>query len=235
MRATKEVQLAAQQVDTENRLLRWLLKTRFGVNAGQISKFLSGLNCPIDSYMQSSAPSVDGIDMSRVSGESASSLTSTMKPAKVVRQRATQVSPCSAPMSSREERQQGVGIGSESPGYQFTSPITSLAGIGALQSGQATSQIHPSNRGPQRTLQTPPTQFRIHEDQYGTELDHCCATSDKASDSCAGETPCEEAARIIESLRGQNTHSDVWSELGCGTNQSCRVKNLSVFELMDME
>lgn len=248
VRATKEVQLAAQQVDKENQLLRWLLKTQFGVNAGQISKVLSELNYPTDFCMQSSVRLEGGADMSRVSGEPVSSLISTTKPGEVVRPRATQGSPFPTPMSSREERQQGVGIGPESPEYQFKSPITPLAGIDALQSAQATSHVHLFNHGLWTTLQTPPSQSRTHEGRNETELDHSChlqpvdqhlrdscATSEKATDSWAGETPCEEAARIIASLRGQNTQSDVWSELGCGTSQSCRVKNLSVFELMDMQ
>ncbi|KAJ4502320.1 hypothetical protein HRR78_008547 [Exophiala dermatitidis] len=124
VRATKEVQLAAQQVDKENQLLRWLLKTQFGVNAGQISKFLSELNYPTDFCMQSSVRLEGGADMSRVSGEPVSSLISTTKPGEVVMPRATQGSPFPTPMSSREERQQGVGIGPESPEYQFKSPIT---------------------------------------------------------------------------------------------------------------
>jgi len=50
-----------------------------------------------------------------------------------------------------------------------------------------------------------------------------------------GETSCEEAANIIASLRGNGPDEDVWSELGCSSKQSCRVKTISVFELMDKE
>ena len=60
-------------------------------------------------------------------------------------------------------------------------------------------------------------------------------SSKQTQTTYAGETSCEEAASIIASLRGHHNDApdEVWSELGCGSRQSCRVKNLSVFELMD--
>lgn len=46
-------------------------------------------------------------------------------------------------------------------------------------------------------------------------------------------TSCESAARIIASLRGIGDTHDLRSELGCGTEANCMVKNLSLFEMLD--
>ena len=46
-------------------------------------------------------------------------------------------------------------------------------------------------------------------------------------------TSCESAARIIASLRGNSDTHDLRSELGCGTEANCMVKNLSLFEMLD--
>jgi hypothetical protein len=62
-----------------------------------------------------------------------------------------------------------------------------------------------------------------------------CATAEERTDTHAEETSCDEAARIIARLRGHDTTDEVWNELGCGTKQNCRVRNLAVFELIDRE
>ncbi|KAJ5890724.1 uncharacterized protein N7473_006952 [Penicillium subrubescens] len=46
-------------------------------------------------------------------------------------------------------------------------------------------------------------------------------------------TSCESAARIIASLRGYSDTNDLRSELGCGVEANCMVKNLSLFEMLD--
>ena len=45
-------------------------------------------------------------------------------------------------------------------------------------------------------------------------------------------TSCESAARIIASLRGYSDTHDLRSELGCGGEASCMVKNLNIFEML---
>ncbi|KAI9893417.1 MAG: hypothetical protein M1814_006714 [Vezdaea aestivalis] len=49
----------------------------------------------------------------------------------------------------------------------------------------------------------------------------------------AGDKSCEEAARIIASLRGTNASEDILRELGCSSDRSCAIKPLSIFELVD--
>jgi hypothetical protein len=46
-------------------------------------------------------------------------------------------------------------------------------------------------------------------------------------------TSCESAARIIASLRGYSDTHELRSELGCGAEANCMVKNLSLFEMLD--
>ena len=48
-------------------------------------------------------------------------------------------------------------------------------------------------------------------------------------------TPCEEAAQIIASMRGHEDADAVWSELGCSSETRCTVKNMTIFQLGDVE
>lgn len=47
------------------------------------------------------------------------------------------------------------------------------------------------------------------------------------------ESTCEAAANIIASMRGHGDTEKVLAELGCSPNQSCTVKNITIFELLD--
>lgn len=47
------------------------------------------------------------------------------------------------------------------------------------------------------------------------------------------ETTCEAAASIIAGMRGHDDTEKVLAELGCTSNQSCAVKNMTIFELTD--
>ncbi|KAJ5389378.1 uncharacterized protein N7496_000446 [Penicillium cataractarum] len=46
-------------------------------------------------------------------------------------------------------------------------------------------------------------------------------------------TSCESAARIIADLRGYSDTHELRSELGCGAEADCMVKNLNLFEMFD--
>lgn len=48
-------------------------------------------------------------------------------------------------------------------------------------------------------------------------------------------TPCEEAAQIIASMRGHEDAEAVWPELGCSSDTRCSVKNMTIFQLGDVE
>jgi len=92
---------------------------------------------------------------------------------------------------------------------------------------------------------TPPTQFLTHE---ADETDFTIPSSStrgsctfsilwlplkKATGSWAGDNAGARKPRESCESRGQNTHSDVWSELGLPT-QKPQVKISRFFELMDM-
>jgi hypothetical protein len=49
----------------------------------------------------------------------------------------------------------------------------------------------------------------------------------------ADETSCEDAARIIASMRGHEDPEGVWPELGCSATRSCMVKNITIFQMVD--
>ncbi|GLA79105.1 hypothetical protein AtubIFM55763_001773 [Aspergillus tubingensis] len=46
-------------------------------------------------------------------------------------------------------------------------------------------------------------------------------------------TPCETAAGIISSMRSYPNMQDVRSELGCQSSDSCMVKNMDIFQLLN--
>ncbi|KAM5437030.1 hypothetical protein MferCBS31731_005685 [Microsporum ferrugineum] len=46
-------------------------------------------------------------------------------------------------------------------------------------------------------------------------------------------TPCEEAARIIASMRGDYDEETVRAELGCAPNETCLVSNMNIFQALD--
>lgn len=47
------------------------------------------------------------------------------------------------------------------------------------------------------------------------------------------ESTCEAAANIIASMRGHGDTETVMAELGCSSNRSCTVKNMTIFELLE--
>ena len=48
-------------------------------------------------------------------------------------------------------------------------------------------------------------------------------------------TPCEEAAHIIASMRGHEDADSVKTELGCSSSQKCSIKNMTIFQLGDVD
>ena len=47
------------------------------------------------------------------------------------------------------------------------------------------------------------------------------------------ESTCEAAASIIASMRGHGDTETVMAELGCSSNRTCTVNNMTIFELLD--
>jgi hypothetical protein len=61
----------------------------------------------------------------------------------------------------------------------------------------------------------------------------CRAPEQDAAFKGADETSCEDAARIIASMRGHEDPEGVWPELGCSSTRSCMVKNIAIFSMVD--
>jgi hypothetical protein len=61
----------------------------------------------------------------------------------------------------------------------------------------------------------------------------CHAYEQKTAVKGADETSCEEAARIIASMRGDEDPEGVWPELGCSSTRKCMVKNMAIFQMVD--
>ena len=68
------------------------------------------------------------------------------------------------------------------------------------------------------------------------------ATKEEPADEIEGDAEaansmsCENAASIIAGMRGHNEDEDVVRlRLGCGSNQTCKVKNVQVFQVMEMD
>jgi hypothetical protein len=61
----------------------------------------------------------------------------------------------------------------------------------------------------------------------------CCAYERPGAVRRADETSCEDAARIIASMRGHEHPEMVWPELGCNATRSCMVKNITILQMAD--
>ncbi|EFR02652.1 hypothetical protein MGYG_05649 [Nannizzia gypsea CBS 118893] len=62
---------------------------------------------------------------------------------------------------------------------------------------------------------------------------NCASAPDLASQWIDDMTPCEEAAKIIASMRVEQDEQAVRAELGCGLNATCMVDNMTIFQAMD--
>ncbi|OQV03050.1 hypothetical protein CLAIMM_08148 [Cladophialophora immunda] len=138
--ATKEVQFAAQQVQKENRLLRSLLETQFGVDAYQISKYLFELNNATDINAQKSLQLGNRMGRSGVSEELASNCMLATNPGEAGRARATQDFNFTGPTRAHEEKQ-GVESSPEFPDYGYRSPLTLSTGMDTLQPVQSANSV----------------------------------------------------------------------------------------------
>ncbi|ETI25431.1 hypothetical protein G647_02204 [Cladophialophora carrionii CBS 160.54] len=246
--ATKEVQVAAQRVHNENRLLRWLLETKFGVDAYQINNYLSEVNSTTGIGTQLFHNPGNNVAVPTPAEQLACGPVSTTSPAEAFRARATHDSDIAETTSEPREKK-GSKCSPELSDHERRSPTTSSTSAEAQPPVQVESPTRFSSNQyltPQQT--PPPTGLQQGDHRCETSLGHSscvtlvskdsqgpCVSSKKDTDAHAEETSCEEAARIIASLRGHVTPDEVWNELGCGTTQACRVKNLAVFELMDKE
>ena len=59
----------------------------------------------------------------------------------------------------------------------------------------------------------------------------CCSTTGTSIKAPPDETDCEQAARVIASMRGHEDPESLWPELGCSRDRKCMVKNVRIFQM----
>ncbi|KAJ9493535.1 hypothetical protein LTR99_011167 [Exophiala xenobiotica] len=238
--ATKEVQIAAQQVNCENRLLKWLLEIQFGVSRYHIDKYLQETACHPDACTPRSSRQTNveyiwlGVNAPLPS----------LEPVAETKDDVATPSECD-PVAARSAhaREENAPEPRMLPRF-IRSPSEPVVSTIELE------HVEPHPRILHRRSAGAPGNQSVKDDMAhgsrpGAQLcvpssaSHlipcCCAVSEGVGGPWVGETSCEEAANILANLRGQDAHEDVWHELGCGERRSCGVTNLSIFELMDRE
>lgn len=257
VRATKEVQIAAQRVDNENRLLRLLLRTQFGVSDSQLNEYLAGSICATDVCTHRFHRNVDEDYASTRSKESVSSqifparpeVSSQIfpvRPEEVVSTKESQEPTVIGSVRTDEEPPPVLVAASQSPECEWTSVIPPPPDTDSSQSVHAESHVELPHAVTWMVFEeASPVELEEYDNRHEQEPSYPhhspsnrktaggSSPSETRADAHAGETSCVEAAKIIASLRGCNVDDDMWSELGCRAKQSCRVPNISVFELMD--
>ncbi|KAJ4506740.1 hypothetical protein HRR83_003036 [Exophiala dermatitidis] len=246
--ATKEVQIAAQQVDCENRLLKRLLEIQFGVSRYQIDKYLQETPCHLDACTPRSSQQTNVEHILPDLNARLPSLESIIETEDVVAATCGYSTIAARLAHTREENASEAGM---LPQRSTESPSGSV--VSTIESGHFEPHPHLLHPG---STDAPGNQTckgnTAYDSRPGAQLSNPSsplsaalllprhyAVSDELSGGgaglCVGETLCEEAANILVKLRGQDNYDEVWRELGCGERQSCRVMNLSIFELMDIE
>lgn len=110
---------------------------------------------------------------------------------------------------------------------------------------QVSSLIQPTRPASGETFPPETTSNRDYlweppsEPQETTSLDcppttDCyCAPTVSVPEDPSLETSCEAAASIIVGMRGHGDEEQARAELGCKTSSSCRVKNTTLFQVLD--
>lgn len=245
LQATREVQAAAQSVNNVNQRLRWLLESRFGVSSSQIENYLQETYFAPDIEIRSHSRQRNKSQMSESPKRLQRTLVLGHDP-NGISQATTCLSQISENSSAADEEslisrrltppagRVPVIVSPRDPNSSQLTPVMPEAFL---------FQHHFTRAGDE----TFPRDQQDHNDRSTRKFNHCLDSAPvnqpqysrnffaERTDAQAGETSCEEAASIIVSLRGNDVHEEVWSELGCTAKQSCRVKTTSVFELLDKD
>jgi hypothetical protein len=214
VKATAEVQAAARKVAEENYLLHSLL-AKHGISTEEIKEHLQG-NRPASLHLDSNA-----VEMATRTGQPQNHNGSQS------RQPFAQAGQAPPRPAAPTTRQIDGGLGLPSPpstGKSLgdnTIPILNVV----------------NNPRPDQTPLSPMGSEPLHSAssfEVPKELPKGChACEQEAASKGADETACEDAARIIASMRGQDDPEQVWPELGCSTTKSCMVKNMTIFQMVD--
>jgi hypothetical protein len=235
--ATTEVQAAARKVAKENALLRSLLVAH-GVSHYAIDDYLRGKH-----YNTDLVPLIAKTPVSAVGAGTLSNVpTSLVNEAEVRAPYSPSSSGCwracqqsiEHPIPSKvfhENKSQGLPhvaeITTTPPGPQMSTccnPSTEVAVPmdPAIGRQAASTSIEQSGKTPQPSPFGPISQPCRH---VGAEMPQGEFKMDD-------ETSCEAAANIIASMRGGDAET-VLAEIGCSPGNTCSVKNMTIFDLLD--
>lgn len=234
LQATKEMQTAARLVLDENRKLRWFLEHHSGISKSQLDLYLSALEQGRESHstileaIQASSDSAVRHQKSKLPHltfqEPAMSSNYFNVAPRENKPREPQISTLTPNTRSLQEeavappsmqtRNCEVQISNSN---SKTTPVRISAASGLQQGHMNSRSFDGGDSSPADGVQEPPR-------AQGTS-----STSTEGK----GDRSCEEAAMIIVSLRGGEMSDDIFGELGCSSDKSCAVDNLSIFELLD--
>ncbi|KAK2733667.1 hypothetical protein FQN57_002064 [Myotisia sp. PD_48] len=137
-------------------------------------------------------------------------------------QKPTSISGANPPMASTAYSEvSGPSSQHTYPQTYSSGPVDSSNLSGLAPAGQTDPQITEYRSNP--TI-PPADKTTRYDSSYTVENDI----------SIRNSTSCEEAARIIASMRGDYNDESVRAELGCSTNGSCRVENMKIFSILDI-
>lgn len=212
IKATAEVQAAARKVAEENYLLHSLL-AKHGISTEEIKEHLQGNRPASLSLGSNAAEMVTRVGQPQIHNNSQS------------RQPFAQTGQAPPRPAAPTTRQMDSDLGLLSP----TSTGESLADNTILYvvGNSLPDQTQASKMGSEPLHSAP--SFEVPQ---GLSK-RCHACEQEAPSKGADETSCEDAARIIASMRGQDDPERVWPELGCSTTKSCMVKNMTIFQMVD--
>ncbi|KAK5050432.1 hypothetical protein LTR84_003713 [Exophiala bonariae] len=248
LQVTREVQAIAQSVNNTNERLVWILESKFGVTKRQIDEYLRESNIVFDIEARSPLRQRRADRISASPKRSPRTILLTHDADRVfwttagldqglegvslvveesqINRRLVQPYGCESALAiaypTHGHSLQPTGLTPEVSPLRYHS---TLVGDETVLQNQQDNIDRCSPRSGPRLDSVPENQ-----PQYTYDL-----SEENTTDALTGETSCEEAASIIISVRGNNVHEEVWSELGCSIKQSCRVKTTSVFELLDRD
>ena len=224
IKVTAEVQAAARKVAEENCLLRSLLE-KHGIPTAQIKECLH--NGGVAGSILSEAAKVP---VKNALPQVHVGYTSPQLPAQVV-----QSSP-SPPTSTTAHRAGDLDL---------SSPSLLASTIGHKAGGSILNR--PKDKDIVYTIEESLRDNDAHPSRMAKEASVGCSYFDGRIEPCSpcrayecedaakrvDETSCEDAARIIASMRGHRDPEGVWPELGCSARESCMVKNITIFQMID--
>ncbi|EGD86269.1 hypothetical protein H112_07200 [Trichophyton rubrum D6] len=214
---TIEVQTAARKVARQNVMLRSLLNS-FGVTDAKIDEYLA--YAEEHNSSPSSAPEkwVPAAAAAAAPVTSPATLPATTVPAVV---------PAAVPATA---------VGQPSPAPVHASPAPSRCCRPKQEPRECPAPVvaeRVPSAAPQACSASPADSTTSEADIANNPSSDGVSAPSSSKQWSEDTTPCEEAARIIASMRGDCDEQSVRDELGCGSNKTCMVNNMTIFQVMD--